>query len=76
VTTDVVNHTLGFYSVECHMCDLIEEEVNIILFLAVGLLVIMILAIFLLAGGYLFRHLRRSSQKIGYTQYVSEDVHV
>ena len=54
-TTMIVNTSLEFHSIECHQWDIIQEEVNIILFVAVGLLLIMILAIAVLSGKFFNR---------------------
>ena len=48
ISTPIVDETPEMMVEECHMCDLKQEEVNIILFLAVGLLVVMLLSIMLL----------------------------
>lgn len=73
VTTEVVNSTIGFYQVECHSWDYIEEEVNIILFFAVGLLAILMGAVAFIVGGYLLRHFLSSKKKIGYAPYESDE---
>jgi hypothetical protein len=73
VTTEVVNSTIGFYQVEWHTWDYIEEEINIILFLAVFLLVVFMGAIAFIVGGYLLRHYISSKNKIGYAPYEADE---
>ena len=84
-TTMVVNTSLQFQSVEWHQCDIIKEEVNVILFVAVGLLLIMILSIAILTGKprfnilflgtYFIKFFKSKKNKIEYAPYTSEDTH-
>ena len=57
ITTLTVGETHEMKAEECHMCDLKLEETNIILFFAVGLLVIMLLSVAVLVGSYFIKNL-------------------
>ncbi|CAI2364097.1 unnamed protein product [Moneuplotes crassus] len=71
VTTEVVNVTEGFYQVECHSCDFIKEETNIIILLAVTLIVVFLFAIVALTLGYVCQRVNRKD--ITYAQFTSEE---
>jgi len=71
VITEVVHVSEGFYAVECHQWDLIEEETNIILLCAVALLAVFIFAIAAIAMGYCCNQLNKKN--ISYAQFNTEE---
>lgn len=54
-------------------CDVIQEEINVILFFAIGLVVLMLLAIGSIVMVEVYKRLRQNS-KVDYTPYTEDSI--